>query len=169
MKIEISNKLFNEEEIRNTPTRIKNFFNEMKDKKNFKFTTFKNPGYNQMIILKDINFYSFCSHHLLPFFGKAHIGYIPGKKICGISKLARLVDKFASKPQIQERMTEEIVSYLEKEMKPEGCICVVEGQHLCMIMRGVKKENSVMVTSAIRGVFDKMKVREEFFRLCKGI
>ena len=165
MKIQINDKYFNEEELKNTPKRIERFKKELKKKADFKFTTFKNPNYDQMIILKDIEFFSFCSHHLLPFIGKAHIGYIPSKKICGISKLARVVDKFASKPQLQERMTEEIADYLEQKLSPLGIMVVIEAQHLCMKMRGVKKQNAKMVTSAIRGVFYHNDVKQEFLKL----
>jgi len=169
MIIEIPDELFDEESLKNTPKRIERFKEEWKKAQNFKFTTFENPNYDQMIILKDIDFYSLCQHHLLPFYGKAHIGYIPDKKICGISKLARVVDKFASKPQLQERLTQEIADFIEKRLKPKGVMVVIEGIHLCMRMRGVKKPNSVMVTSAIRGVFrnppEGYNPREEFLKL----
>ena len=165
MKIEISDSLFDEESKRNTPKRIERFKKEWKKNQNFKFTIFDNPGYDQMIILKDIDFYSLCEHHLLPFYGKIHIGYIPNKKICGISKLARTVDKFASKPQLQERLTQEIADYIEKKLKPQGVIVIVEGIHLCMRMRGIKKDNAVMITSAIRGSFKNLETRQEFFAL----
>lgn len=170
MKVEWSNKLFNKEELKNTPERIRRFQEEWKKNKKFKFTTFKNPGYNDMIILKDIDFASLCSHHLLPFIGKAHIGYIPSKngRICGISKLARTVDKFASKPQIQEKMTKEIADFLVKKLSPDGVIVVIEAQHQCMTIRGVKKSNAKMITSAVRGTFkENPETREEFLRLIK--
>jgi len=156
------------EELENTPKRIKKFVKEWKKNEKFKFTTFPNPGYDQMVILKNIDFSSLCSHHLLPFHGKAHIGYIPDKKICGISKLARTVDKFASRPQTQEELTQNIADFLEKKLKPLGVMIVMEAQHDCMRIRGVKKQNSVMVTSAIRGLFEKQEVREEFLKLIRG-
>lgn len=169
MKLEISDKLFDKESLENTPNRFKRFLEEWDGNKDFKFTMFDNPNCDQMVILKDIDFYSLCTHHILPFYGKVHIGYIPDKKICGISKLARVVDKFASKPQLQEKMTQEIVDYIEKELRPQGIICVVEGIHLCMRMRGIKKQNSTMVTSAIKGIFRNppkgLNPREEFLRL----
>lgn len=165
MIIEIPDELFDEESLQNTPKRIKRFMEEWERNKEFNFTTFDNPNYDQMVILKDIDFYSLCEHHLLPFYGKAHIGYIPDKKICGISKLARVVDKFASKPQLQERLTQEIADFIEEKLQPQGVMVVIEGIHLCMRMRGVKKPNSVMVTSAIKGVFKKQDAREEFLRL----
>jgi len=168
MKIEYPDKYFTEEEMENTQGRHKKFLEEWEENNDFNFTVFKNPDYNQMIVLKDIDFFSLCSHHLLPFTGKVHIGYIPDKRICGISKLARVVDKFASRPQIQERMTQEIADYLEHKLNPLGVMVVVEGQHLCMKMRGVKKLNSVMITSAIKGVFEKQDVRDEFLKLIGG-
>jgi len=141
---------FNKEELENTPRRIRKFQRELEKLRDFKFTVFENPNYDQLIVLKDIDFCSFCSHHLLPFFGKAHIGYLPDKKICGVSKLARAVDKFASKPQVQEKLTNEIADFIYEKLNPKFLMVVVEGKHLCMQMRGVKKSNAVMITSAIR-------------------
>ena len=165
MKLEINDKFFNKEELDNTENRWKRFMKEWESNKEFKFTIFDNPNYDQMVILKNIDFYSLCSHHLLPFYGKVSIGYIPDKKICGISKLARLVDKIANRPQIQERMTQEIADYIQKELNPKGVMVIVKGVHLCMRMRGIKKQNAEMVTSAIKGVFEKQESREEFMRL----
>jgi len=165
MELKLDNSLFNEEELQNTPSRYEDFLKEWAGNNNFKFTTFENPGYDQMVILKDIDFSSLCSHHLLPFHGVAHVGYIPGDKICGISKLARVVDKFASRPQIQERMTQEIADFIETELKPKGVMVVVSAQHDCMRIRGVKKQNSNMVTSAIKGEFSKPETRNEFLKL----
>lgn len=162
MEINIPDSYFDEESLKNTPKRIEKFIKEWKNNQNFNFTTFPNPNYDQMIVLKDIDFYSLCEHHLLPFYGRIHIGYIPNERICGISKLARVVDMFASRPQLQERLTQQIANYIEKELEPKGVMVVVEGIHLCMRMRGVKKPNSVMITSALKGVFGKLKVREEF-------
>lgn len=110
---------------------------------------------NEMVILKDIDFTSHCEHHLLPFKGRAHIGYIPDGKVVGISKLARLVDCFAKRMQIQERMGEEIADSIQKYLNPLGCGVVIEGRHMCMTIRGVKKENCIMITSALRGIFRK--------------
>lgn len=169
MKIELDDQLFNEEELKNTPRRVAKFYREMKSKDNFKFTIFKNPGYDQMIILKDIDFGSLCSHHLLPFMGKAHIGYIPKGKICGVSKLARALDKFASRPQLQERLTNELADFLMEQLDPIGVMVVVEAQHCCMSIRGVKSRSSKMVTSAVRGCFrhNDYKSKEEFLKLVR--
>ncbi len=166
MNLEISDELFNEEEITNTPVRYQGFLNEWESNKNFKFTTFPNPGYDQLIVLKCIDFSSLCSHHVLPFHGVAHIGYLPGNLICGISKLARVVDCFASRPQIQEKMTNEIADYIEQNLHPKGCMVVVEASHDCMRIRGVKKQSSCMVTSAVRGDFlTDSSLKDEFMRL----
>lgn len=155
--IEILNnnlKWFNQEELDNTARRITNFYKEWYKNYDFKFTTFHAPvsETDGMIILKDINFYSMCSHHMLPFFGKAYIAYLPKKsgKICGISKLARMVNKYASRPQIQERMTNQIADELMKMLDAKFVMVVVEGQHLCMLARGVKQNTSCMTTSSIR-------------------
>lgn len=160
---------FDEESQQNTPARIEKFMQELENKRDFKFTVFDNEmNYDQMIILKDIKFVSFCSHHLLPFFGKAQIGYIPNGKICGISKLARVVEKFAAKPQIQENMTHEIMNYIVEKLLPAGVIVVVEAEHLCMTSRGVKSPESKMITSAISGIFQKDgNAKREFFALIK--
>lgn len=120
-------------------------------------------GYDEMIWLNNIELYSMCEHHMLPFFGRAHIAYIPDKRVIGISKLARLVDVFSRRLQIQERLTNDITSALEEHLKPLGCACVIEAQHLCMTMRGVQKQNSIMTTSSLRGVFmEKLAARNEF-------
>jgi len=169
MKLSIPDNLFNEEEIQNTPTRYQGFLNEWARNDELKFTTFENPGYDQLIILKDIDFSSLCSHHVLPFHGRAHVGYLPGEKICGISKLARVVDKFASRPQIQEKMTNEIADFLENNLKPRGCIVVIEAGHDCMRIRGVKKPASCMITSAVRGEFHRNpSLKDEFLKLISG-
>ena len=115
--------------------------------------TFPGEGYQQLVLLKDIEIYSLCEHHLIPFTGKAHIGYIPRDRVVGISKLARLADCFARRLQIQERLTEQITSALMDCLDPVGAACVIEASHLCMRMRGVEKQNSVMVTSSLKGVF----------------
>jgi len=147
-------KWFNKEELDNTARRVTGYYKELWDRQEFKFTTFKAPlsETNSMVVLKDINFYSMCSHHLISFFGKAHVAYLPKKKgkICGISKLARMVVKHASRPQIQERMTNEIADELMKKLDAKFVMVVVEGQHLCMLARGIKQNASVMSTSAVR-------------------
>ncbi|MFP6663538.1 MAG: GTP cyclohydrolase I FolE [Deltaproteobacteria bacterium] len=122
--------------------------------------------YSEMIIMKDIDFFSLCEHHMLPFFGKAHIAYLPSGKIVGISKLARLVDVFARRLQVQERMTTQIAEILMKKLGAEGVAVVVEAEHLCMRMRGVEKQNSYVVTSSMLGVFrERRETREEFMNL----
>ncbi len=128
-------------------------------------------GHREMVILKDIPFYSMCEHHLLPFYGVAHVGYIPNSegRIIGISKLARVVDIVARRPQVQERMTSQIADAIMDGIKPEGVAVVVQAEHLCMIMRGIKKPGSNVVTSAIRGIFSrKAASRAEFFSLIQG-
>ncbi len=124
---------------------------------------------DDMVIVKDIEFYSLCEHHLLPFHGKCHIGYIPTGKVFGVSKLARLVDLFARRLQLQERLTQEIAETILKTINPEGVGVVMEAQHLCMISRGVQKQHSVMVTSAMLGSFrSEQATRNEFMQLIKG-
>lgn len=128
-------------------------------------------GHREMIILKDIPFYSMCEHHLLPFYGVTHIGYIPGTdgRVVGASKLARVVEIVARRPQLQERMTSQIADAIADGIKPEGVAVVVQAEHLCMIMRGIKKPGSNVITSAIRGTFrSKSKTRAEFFSLLQG-
>ena len=122
--------------------------------------------YDDMVIVKDIEFYSMCEHHMLPFFGKCHIGYIPEGKVLGVSKLARIVDLFARRLQIQERLTNEVAGSLMETVAPEGVGVVIEAQHLCMMMRGVEKQNSCMVTSAMLGSFRRdQSTRNEFLKL----
>jgi len=122
--------------------------------------------YSEMIVLKDLDFFSLCEHHILPFFGKAHVAYIPKQRIVGISKLARLVEVYARRLQVQERMTAQIANILMEELDPQGVGVVLQAEHLCMRMRGVEKQNSTVVTSAMLGVFrDHQKTREEFMTL----
>jgi len=125
-------------------------------------------GHREMVVLRDIPFYSMCEHHLLPFYGVAHIGYIPNEegRIIGISKLARVVEIFSKRPQLQERMTTEIADAIMDAIKPEGVAVVIQAEHLCMIMRGIKKPGSNVITSAIRGIFSrKAASRAEFFAI----
>jgi GTP cyclohydrolase I len=126
-------------------------------------------NYNQMVVIKNIELYSLCEHHLLPFFGKAHIAYIPNGKIIGLSKVPRIVNVFSRRLQVQERLTEDISNCLEKNLKPQGVAVVIEASHLCMQMRGVEKQNSVTTTSSFSGVFLKEeKTRLEFMNLIQS-
>ena len=121
--------------------------------------------YQQMVIVKDIEVYSLCEHHLLPFFGKAHVAYIPNGNIVGLSKIPRVVDAFARRLQVQERLTVEIRNCIQNTLKPHGVAVVIEAQHLCMIMRGIQKQHSVATTSAFTGEFQQDRTRAEFIRL----
>jgi GTP cyclohydrolase I len=128
-------------------------------------------GHDEMIMVRDITLYSICEHHLIPWVGKAHVGYVPGEdgRITGLSKLARLVDVLAKRPQVQERLTTEIAEVLERTLKPRGVFVVIEAEHLCMSMRGVKKPGSTTVTSAVRGVFKTdARTRAEAMGLIRG-
>ena len=124
--------------------------------------------YKQMVIVKDIDFFSMCEHHVLPFFGKAHVAYIPNKTVVGLSKIPRIVDVFARRLQIQERMTTQIKDCIHQTLNPLGVMVVIEAQHLCMQMRGVEKQNSITTTSDFTGAFNQAKTREEFISLIRG-
>lgn len=128
---------------------------------------FKEEDYKQMVIVKDIDFYSLCEHHMLPFFGKVHVAYIPKSHITGLSKIPRVVDVFARRLQIQERLTKQIKDCIQKTLDPAGVMVVIEAQHMCMQMRGVEKQNSLTVTSDFSGVFEQAEKREEFMNLIK--
>jgi GTP cyclohydrolase I len=131
-----------------------------------KITVFPNDErYAAMVIEKDIPFYSLCSHHFVPFYGHAHLAYIPNDKIVGLSKMPRIVEFYARRPQLQERLTEQIAGCLEDQLAPQGVMVVIEARHLCVEMRGVKKPGALTVTSAIRGIFYNRPVREEFLDL----
>lgn len=121
--------------------------------------------YDDMVIIKDIELYSLCEHHMLPFFGKAHIAYIPGGYIVGLSKIPRIVDVFARRLQVQERLTHDILECINDTLKPKGVAVVIEASHMCMMMRGVQKQNSVTTTSGFRGQFEKIETRNEFLKL----
>ena len=124
--------------------------------------------YNQMVIVKDIDFFSMCEHHILPFYGKAHVAYIPNGYITGLSKIARVVDIFSHRLQVQERLTEQIMQCINDTLKPQGVMVVIEAKHMCMQMRGVEKQNSITTTSAYSGVFESSKTRNEFMDLLRG-
>ena len=121
--------------------------------------------YNEMVIVKDIELYSLCEHHMLPFFGKAHIAYIPNGHIVGLSKLPRVVDVFSRRLQVQERLTEQILDCINNTLRPEGVAVVIEASHMCMMMRGVQKQNSTTTTSGFRGSFKETETRNEFLKL----
>lgn len=132
-------------------------------------TTFPNDeNYRAMVMEKDIPFYSMCSHHLVPFYGHAHIAYVPGDKILGLSKFARILEFYAKRPQLQERLTEQVVRFLEEELRPRGAMVVIEARHLCVEMRGVEKSGAMTVTSALRGIFHERPIREEFLDLLRS-
>ena len=158
------------EGLKETPDRIARMWEEFDRLRSFDMKLFEEFGeYDEMVLVKDITFYSLCEHHLLPFFGNVHIAYIPDGVICGLSKLVRTVRALALRPQVQERLTQEIADFLERELKPKGVGVVVEAEHLCMSMRGAMSPGHITTTSALRGVFLKdMRTREEFLKLIKG-
>jgi len=156
----------NREGLKDTPERVARMFLEMTTglrEPAPKITTFDRGNNDQMITVLDLTYFSNCEHHLVPFFGKVHIGYIPRDRIAGLSKFGRVVDWFAKRPQIQERLTAQIADHIIDQIAPLGVIVVVEGMHMCMAMRGVKKPNHMTITSAIRGTIPK----NEFFDLLK--
>lgn len=162
----------NREGLLETPSRVvkswgKLYGGYLKDPKDL-LKTFDRECYSNLILLKNIEFYSTCEHHMLPFFGKAHIAYIPKDKVIGVSKLARLLEIYSRRLQIQERIGNQVTSFLTKELDALGAGCILEAQHFCMTSRGVEKQNSIMVTSSLEGLFmEDIKVREEFLNLIK--
>ena len=124
--------------------------------------------YNQMVIVKDIDFFYMCEHHMLPFYGKVHVAYIPNGYITGLSKIARVVDIYSHRLQVQERLTQQIGDCIQSALKPLGVMVVIEAKHMCMQMRGVEKQNSITTTSAFSGAFNQAKTREEFMNLLRG-
>ena len=149
-----------------TPKRYIKFMEQFLEKPEFKFTAFENEGTDEMVIQKDIHFYSLCEHHTAPFFGKAHVAYIPGEKIVGLSKLARTVHHYAGNFQNQERITTQIVERLEKELNPKGVAVMLEAKHLCMEMRGVKTHDTSTITTKLTGSFkDNHDTRNEFMQM----
>lgn len=163
----------NREGLKETPTRVLRSYDEIfagyKADPESVFTIFDGEEYDQMVLLRDVELYSVCEHHMQPFFGKAHIAYIADGKIIGVSKLARLMEIFSRRLQVQERIGEQIVDALMKHLKPKGAACVIEARHMCMCARGVGKQNSIMVTSSLRGAFkDEDSARAEFMNLIRS-
>ena len=160
------------EGLKETPNRVVKSWQEIykgynQDPKDL-FTTFEADGYNQIVLLKDIELFSMCEHHMLPFFGVAHVAYIPGERVIGISKLARLVDIFARRLQIQERIGQQVTETLMQYLEPKGAACIIEATHMCMRMRGVAKQHSTMVTSSMEGAFlSNYPARQELMQLIK--
>ncbi|MCU0303943.1 MAG: GTP cyclohydrolase I FolE [Thermoanaerobaculales bacterium] len=153
-----------------TPARVARMYLEMfhglREGAEPKVTTFPNDGgYHHMVIEKEVPFYSMCAHHFVPFYGHAHIAYIPGDTIVGLSKLPRILEFYAKRPQLQERLTEQVAEFLWSKLEPQGVMVVIEARHLCVEMRGVKKSGALTTTSALRGCFADRKVREEFLAL----
>jgi GTP cyclohydrolase I len=159
-----------DESLRDTPRRLADAYGELLTPAPFKLTTFPNDeGYDELVVARSIPFHSLCEHHLLPFHGVAHIGYLPGERIMGLSKLARVVELFARRMQVQERMTVQIANWLRDELAPKGVGVVLEAEHLCMSLRGVQKPGARTVTSALQGlVRDDVRTRQEFLELVRS-
>jgi GTP cyclohydrolase I len=155
------------ETLEETPRRVADAYSELLTPQPFRATTFPNDdGYDELIVARSIPFHSLCMHHLLPFYGVAHIGYLPGERIIGLSKLGRVVEYFSRDLQIQERLTNQVAGWLERELQPKGVGVVLEAEHLCMSLRGVQKLGAKTVTSALRGlVRDDARTRQEFLAL----
>jgi GTP cyclohydrolase IA len=156
-----------DESRRDTPRRMARLYDELLTPEPFDATTFPNDGgYDELVVAREIPFHSLCEHHLLPFHGVAHVGYLPGERIIGLSKLARVVDHFARALQVQERLTTQIAGWLQRELEPKGVGVVLEAEHLCMSIRGVQKPGASTVTSALHGlVRDDSRTRSEFLAL----
>lgn len=155
-----------------TPKRVLKSYKELfsgysKDPKKELGTTFEAPKNSPMVICKDIELYSTCEHHMIPFYGKVHIGYIPKDRVVGLSKLARVVEVFSRRLQIQEQLTDQIAEAINDTLNPKGTIVVIQAKHMCMCARGIGKQNSSMITSALRGLFEDSTVRSEFLNLIK--
>jgi len=152
---------------RDTPRRIARMYAELLTPEPFDATTFPNDGgYDELVVARAIPFHSLCEHHLLPFSGVAHVGYLPGERIIGLSKLARVVDHFARALQVQERLTTQVAGWLQRELAPKGVGVVLEAEHMCMSMRGVQKPGATTVTSALQGIVrDDARTRQEFLAL----
>jgi GTP cyclohydrolase IA len=156
-----------DESVSGTPRRIARLYQDLLTPASFNPTTFPNDGgYDELVVAREIPFHSLCEHHLLPFVGVAHVGYLPGERILGLSKLARVVDYFARSLQVQERLTTQIAGWLQQELQPKGVGVVLEAEHLCMSLRGVQKQGASTVTSALHGlVRDDARTRQEFLAL----
>jgi GTP cyclohydrolase I len=156
-----------DEGTRETPRRLVGVYTELLAPRPFNATTFPNDdGYDELVVARGIPFHSLCEHHLLPFTGTAHVGYLPGERIIGLSKLARVVDLFARRLQVQERLTKQVADWLERELAPRGVGVVLEAEHMCMSLRGVQKPGASTVTSALAGlVRDDSRTRQEFLTL----
>jgi GTP cyclohydrolase I len=162
----------NDPNLRDTDQRVAKMYVEMfhglKEGVEPKITTFPNEeGYDHMVMECHVPFYSMCAHHLVPFYGHAHMAYIPGDRIVGLSKFGRILEFYAKRPQLQERLTEQVVDFLVERLAPKGAMVVIEARHLCVEMRGVKKPGALTVTSALRGAFHERPVREEFLDLLR--
>jgi GTP cyclohydrolase I len=153
------------EELRDTPARVARMYSEMLSAPDLTYTTFDKCDYDGMVILKNIKFCSMCEHHLMPFFGEVSIAYVPNKKIIGISKLARVVEKYARRLQVQERLTGQILDDIKKNLDTDDVAVYVEAKHLCMVARGVKKYSANTVTAKFSGVFKKFSKRRDFYFL----
>ena len=155
------------EHLRDTPRRVANAYAELLTPRAFDLTTFPNDEqYDELVLARDIPFESLCEHHLLPFHGVAHVGYIPGDRILGLSKLARVVELFARGLQVQERLTKQVADWLDEHVQPKGVGVVIEAEHLCMSLRGVRAQGAKTVTSAVQGLLrDDLRTRQEFFTL----
>jgi GTP cyclohydrolase I len=158
-----------DESLRDTPRRVAAAYAELLTPQPFSLTTFPNDeGYDELVIARGIPFHSLCEHHMLPFHGVAHVAYLPGERILGLSKLARVVDLFARGLQVQERLTTQVADWLDERLEPKGIGVVLEAEHLCMTLRGVQKPGTLTVTSALRGlVRDDARTRQEFLSLTR--
>lgn len=163
----------NREGLQETPARVVKSYKELfsgygQDPTSI-MKVFEDGACDEMVVVKDIEFWSCCEHHMLPFFGKAHIGYLPDKRIIGLSKLGRLLEIYSKRLQVQERLTTQITKAIDEHLRPRGSACVIEAKHLCMVCRGVQKQNSVMITSSLTGAFKSdQATRSEFFNLIRS-
>jgi len=160
-----------DEHFEGTPERVVRMYKEIlaaqnQERPDFKFTVFDAPKTSNLIVQDNINFHSVCSHHLIPFFGVAHVAYLPDKKLCGLSKLTRTVKWFCQRLQVQEILSDQIADFLEEELKPKGVAVIMRGRHLCMEMRGIKEPCAHTTTSALRGLFlEESRLKDEFFQV----